>query len=95
VVVPRIEVGTLPGRVRATVRATVDGNPLRGVRVTFAGGAARTGQNGFAIVTTTLELPGRFKAYARRDESYGLSGLVPVGMSQSTQRLTAPRSGAG
>ena len=95
VVVTRTEVGTLPGQVRATVHATFDGHPLRGVRVSFAGGATRTGDNGFATVVTTLERPGRFRAYVRRDENFGLSGLVPVGISQSTQRLSAPRSGAG
>ncbi|HXF00245.1 MAG TPA: hypothetical protein VN458_07845 [Solirubrobacterales bacterium] len=95
VVVTNTQVGTLPGQVRATVHATVGGQPLRDVRVSFAGGAARTGDNGFATVVTTLELPGRFKAFVRRDENYGLSNLVPVGMSQATKRLAAPRSGAG
>ena len=95
VVVTRTEVGTLPGQVRATVHASFDGRPVEGVRVSFAGGAARTGDGGFATVSTTLERPGRFKAYVRKDESYGLSGLVPVGISQSTRPLAAPRSGAG
>ena len=61
----------------------------------FAGGAARTNDNGVATVVTTLELPGRFKAFVPRDANYGLSALVPVGMSQAAQRVAVPRSGAG
>ena len=95
VAVTHTEVGTLPGQVRATVRATFGGQPLRGVRVTFAGGAALTGDNGYATVVTRLERPGRFRAFVQRDQNYGLSALVPVGMSQSAQRVAVPRSGAG
>ena len=63
--------------------------------MTFAGGAALTNNNGFATVVTTLERPGRFRAFVQRDQNYGLSALVPVGMSQSAQRVAVPRSGAG
>ena len=61
VVVTNTQVGTLPGQVRATVHATFNGAPLRDVRVRFAGGAARTNDNGVATVVTTLERPGRFQ----------------------------------
>jgi len=95
VVVTHTQAETLPGQVRATVRATFGGQPLRGVRVTFAGGAALTGDHGYATVVTRLERPGRFRAFVQRDQNYGLSGLVPVGLSQSAQRPAVPRSGAG
>jgi hypothetical protein len=88
------DVAALPGEVRATIRATYHGRPLRQARVTFAGATARTGKDGLATVTTTLERPGRFRALARRGQNYGASGLVSVGVSQSARREPAPRSGA-
>jgi hypothetical protein len=96
-VVTSAQVGTIPGQARATVRATFNGNPVPDLRVRFAGGAADTNQNGVATVFTRLERPGRFKAFARRNDSYGLSALVPVGMSQaaSAERAAIPPSGAG
>jgi hypothetical protein len=83
--------------VRATVRATFNGNPVRDLLVRFAGGAAKTNLNGVATVFTRLERPGRFKAYASRNDVYGLSSLVPVGMSQaaSAERAALPPFGAG
>ena len=54
----------------------VDGRPLRRARVTFAGATARTDKHGIATVSTFLELPGRFRALARRGQSYGVSDLV-------------------
>jgi hypothetical protein len=89
------EVAALPGEVQATVRATQDGRPLREARVTFAGGAARTGKNGLAIVSTALERPGRFRALVRRGQNYGVSGLVSVGVAQAALPVPTPRSGAG
>jgi hypothetical protein len=79
--VTRTDVPRLPGRVRATVRARRDGHPLRRARVSFAGGTARTNKQGLATVTTTLELPGRFRALVRRGQNYGVSGLVPIGVA--------------
>jgi hypothetical protein len=87
--------GTLPGQVRATVHATRDGKPLRQARVSFAGGTARTDKEGIATVSTTLELPGRFKALAEKGQNYGTSELVPIGVASSALRVPTPQSGAG
>ena len=81
--VTNTQVGTLPGTVKATVRAKQDGQPLRGARVSFAGGKAVTNSHGVATVSTSLELPGRFKALVRKGDDYGISALVPVGMDQA------------
>jgi hypothetical protein len=88
-------VPALPGTVRAAVRVRRQGRPVRGARVSFAGGRARTNGQGLAIVSTTLELPGRFKALARKGGSYGLSDLVPVGVASTAPAAPVPRSGAG
>ena len=74
-----VKAGVLPGRVEARVRVTRHGRALRGARVGFAGATARTGKGGVATLSTTLQLPGRFKALARKDGRYGLSGLVRAG----------------
>jgi hypothetical protein len=87
-------VGALPGEVRATVHATRDGHPLRRARVSFAGGAARTNKGGIATISTTLELPGRFRALAQKGQNYGVSELVPIGIASSALRVPAPKSGA-
>jgi hypothetical protein len=88
-------VGALPGEVRATLHASRDGRPLRQARVSFAGGTARTDNEGIASVSTTLELPGRFKALAQKGQNYGVSELVPIGVASSALRAPMPRSGAG
>jgi hypothetical protein len=88
-------VGALPGEVRATVQATRDGRPVRQARVSFAGATARTDEEGIATISTTLELPGRFKALAQKGQNYGVSELVPVGVAPSALRLPAAQSGAG
>jgi hypothetical protein len=93
--VTHTETGALPGEVRATVRATREGHPLRQAPVSFAGGLARTDKNGTATVRTTLELPGRFKALVQRGQNYGASELVPVGLPSAAPPAPAPRSGAG
>ncbi len=69
----------LPGRTRALVRVTRAGKPVSGAQVTFAGGRARTGRRGRAVVRVQLEMPGRYKALARSGSSYGLSRLVALG----------------
>jgi hypothetical protein len=84
----------LPGTVRARVRVTRHGWPLRRAWVRFAGGKARTNRQGVADVFATLKRPGRFKALARKGRYYGLSDLVPVGV-ESSARGPVPRSGAG
>jgi hypothetical protein len=88
-------VGALPGEVRVTVHATRDGKPLRQARVSFAGASARTDKDGLATVSTTLEVPGRFRALAQKGQNYGVSELVPVGLGASPLRLSAPQSAAG
>jgi hypothetical protein len=78
----RVKAATpLPGAVVAKVRVTRRGQPVRGARVTFAGGRATTGKGGSATVSTKLQLPGRFKALARHAVRYGLSDLVEVGIA--------------
>ena len=69
---------TLPGRVQARVSVTRRGRALAGARVSFAGARAVTGRRGTAVVTTRLELPGRFKAVARKGGRYGLSRIAEV-----------------
>lgn len=93
--VTEIEVGALPGEVRAIVRASRDGRPLRRARVAFAGATARTDKRGMAMVSTTLELPGRFKALAQKGQNYGVSVLVPVGVAPLALSAPPPSSGAG
>jgi len=63
--------------------------------VSFAGGTARTDKQGIATVSTTLELPGRFKALAQKGQNYGASELVSIGLAPSAQRASMPQSGAG
>jgi hypothetical protein len=88
-------VGELPGRVRATVRITSRGQPVRRARVSFAGASDRTNRRGLASISRRLELPGRFRALARKGRSYGVSRLVPVGLEPGALRKAVPRSGAG
>ena len=95
VAVTGTDVGTLPGEVRATVHATREGHPLRRARVTFAGATARTDKQGDATVSAFLELPGRFRAVARRGQSYGVSELVPVGIAPLAPSAATPQFRAG
>ncbi len=96
VVVTNTQVGTLPGQVRATVRATFNGDPLRDVRVRFAGGAARTNENGVATVVTTLERPGRFRGVrAKGRELRALGARAGRHVASGRSALAVPRSGAG
>jgi len=88
-------VSGIPGTVRVTVQATRRGHPLRQAQVSFAGGQARTDKQGLVTLSTTLERPGRFKALAQKGQSYGLSGLVPVGLASTTPSALVSRSGAG
>jgi hypothetical protein len=88
-------VGELPGRVRARIRVRSGGEPVRGAQVSFAGATDRTNKRGIAAVSRRLELPGRFKALARKQRSYGLSRLEPVGIEPGALRVPAPRSDAG
>jgi hypothetical protein len=87
--------GVPPGTVQATVRVSQGGRALNRARVSFAGGKARTSKDGVATVSATLELPGRFKALARKGRRYGLSDLVDVGVAPAAARLRVPRSDAG
>jgi hypothetical protein len=92
--VTNTQVGTLPGTVRATVRAKRAGQAVPDALVNFAGGKGRTNGNGVATVSTRLELPGRFRAVARKGDDYGVSPLVPIGMDQAKRGATVPRRGA-
>jgi hypothetical protein len=69
--------------------------PLRHAKVRFADGKARTNARGKARIAARLEVPGRFKVYARKRGRYGLSGLVPIGIASMAASAPAPRSGAG
>ena len=74
-----VKAETLPGRVRgegAGDAARRAGSP--GARVSFAGAAGRTGRRGTARRAAST-CPGRFKALARKDGRYGLSGLWTSG----------------
>jgi hypothetical protein len=84
-----VQVGTLPGNVQVTVRATFNGDPVAGAVVEFAGAVAQTNVRGLAKVSTTLELPGRFAAVVHSNSKYGISKLVDVGV-QSSQPVPAP-----
>jgi hypothetical protein len=90
----RLEATEVPGNVVALVRVTSHSRPLSGARVSFAGAKAWTNRHGRANVSATLQLPGRFRALARKEGHYGLSDLVPVGVTSTAQRAPVPRSGA-
>ena len=85
----------IPGRVVARVRVARGDRPLPRARVRFADGEAHTNAKGRARIATTLDVPGRFKAYARKRRRYGLSDLVPVGIASTPARAPAPQSDAG
>ncbi len=88
-----LEIGEVPGEVSAVVKVTRrGGRPVRGANVRFAGepATARTSREGLAQVFTTLERPGRFAAFARKDKRYGISKLMPVGI-EATADASAPR----
>ncbi len=74
----------VPGTVTAIVQATREGRPVRHARVGFAGGRARTGKRGLAVVSATLERPGRFSAFVTKGQRFGVSDLVPVGVALPT-----------
>jgi hypothetical protein len=90
-----VSASAIPGTVQAIIRASRNGHPLRRARVSFAGGTARTGKQGFAAVSATLERPGRFRALARKGEGYGVSALVPVGVGSSGMGRAARPARAG
>ena len=69
---------SIPPGVEAHLRVTRRGRPVAGARVSFAGASARTNLRGTANVSARVELPGRFKALARKGGSYGLSKFVEI-----------------
>jgi hypothetical protein len=78
-----VEPGPTPNEVSPVVRVTRDGgHPVHGARVRFAGeqATARTSRQGLAQVFATVDVPGRFAAFARKGKRYGISNLVPVGI---------------
>jgi len=90
----KIEPDSVRREISVTVRVTRDGrDPVRGVRVRFAGGKARTGAGGGATISTTLDTPGRFSVYARKGKRYGISSRV--GLDIEPARESAPDRGSG
>ena len=95
VAVTSVEAGAIPGAVRVKVKASRGGRALGRGSVAFAGGRARTNRHGIATIRVELETPGRFSAVVRRGRGYGISALVPVGMSQTSPPARLPRRSAG
>ena len=86
------------GRFTVVVRVTrPGGRPVHGANVRFAGEKATgpTGKQGLAQVFTTLETPGRFSVFARKDKRYGISKLVPVGMEPAKPSDSGPMRDRG
>jgi hypothetical protein len=81
VAVAHVNAPTVPGLVAVTVYASEDGKPLRRTQVSFAGATARTNEHGVATIGLYLARPGRFAALARRDQKWGASDLVGVGVT--------------
>jgi hypothetical protein len=83
-------------QVEATVQVTRAGCcPVRGARVRFAGGRARTGAGGVAIVSTTVDTPGWFSAYARKAERFGISKRVGINVDAPASSGSRAKPGRG
>jgi hypothetical protein len=74
----RVTVKSVPGRVKAIVRVTQRDQPVAGARVSLLDASGRTNRRGTLTLWPPVELPGRFKALARKGDSYGLSKFVEV-----------------
>jgi hypothetical protein len=78
------ETGSTTRQVKIKARVTRHGGkPVSHASVRFAGGRGRTNRHGRATVSTTLETPGRFAAFARTKDRYGLSSLVGLDIPDS------------
>jgi hypothetical protein len=66
-------------QVGVTARVTRHGGrPVHDATVRFADGKARTDRRGRAVVSTTLQTPGRFAVFARKGKRYGISDRVGI-----------------
>lgn len=78
------EAGSTTRQVKIKARVTRHGGePVSHASVRFAGAKGRTNRHGRATVSTTLETPGRFAAFARKKDRYGLSSLVGLDIPDS------------
>ena len=78
------EAGSTTRQVRIKARVTRrGGKPVSHASVRFAGAKARTNRHGRATVSTTLETPGGFAAFAPKKDRYGLSSLVGLDIPDS------------
>lgn len=76
-----LDLGRGPVDVAVLVSVTrANGKPVHAANVRFAGEKGLTNSHGRARFGVTIERPGRFSAFARKDKRYGISKLVPVGM---------------
>jgi hypothetical protein len=73
-----VTVKSVPGRVKAIMRVTHRGQPVAGARVRLLDASGRTNRRGAVTLWPPVELPGRFKALARKGGSFGLSKFVEV-----------------
>jgi hypothetical protein len=89
-----IDAGSEARQVRATIRVTRHGGkPVRGAHARFAGAGHLTNKRGRATVSTTIDTPGWFSAFARKGHRFGTSKLFDLGVSDSGTPATRPSHG--
>jgi len=86
--VQRVRQEIAPGSTAPTVEVTArvtraGGKPVRGAHARLAGGGDMTNKRGRAIISTTLETPGRFAVFARKGERFGTSNLIGFNIPES------------
>ncbi|MFL5893401.1 MAG: hypothetical protein ACJ75I_11765 [Solirubrobacterales bacterium] len=77
---------------KVEVRARITragGKPVRGAHARFGGGGDVTNKHGRATIATTLERPGWFSVFARKDDRYGTSSRIEIGVSRSATPATS------
>src|SRR5215208_1364151 len=85
----QIDSGSTSVQVEVTARVTrAGGKPVRGAHARFAGAGNLTNRRGRAKVSTTLERPGWFAVFARKDKRYGTSRLVNIGVPEAATPAT-------
>ncbi len=88
--------GPVPGTFAVEIRVKrPNGKPLRHGKVSFASATAHTDGRGRTMLTTQLELPGRFKAVVRKHGRWGASHLIQVGEPTKAAGRRIPVGGAG